>query len=222
MAQVPLPQTLGRLSQSCDIFATTGGNVSLAGTFDSFLSSNDMQSSSGVDPLSFLSSLSAILSTTKPLGSVEKLEISQIREVERIYGIGAYAFEPQRIVPKAIRTSLTLHKVMLYNEDFLKSVGFNSYNIFYQQAPFIIKQTLVNPNPRTVFGQTDLGDPDVIIYFDCWITTNPMTFDLTANGANLVKQEIKVECGRVFVSSAQFLYGGVISKLTKKNIPFFK
>lgn len=182
---------------------------------NSFLSTNDLQASSGVDPLSFLSSLSALLGTSRPVGSIERIDISQTREIERIHSIGSYAFEPHRLVPKAIRTTLTLHKVVLYKEDFLKSVGFNSYNLYYQQAPFIIRQTLIDPTDPS-------GNPDVIVYFDCWVSHNPMTFDLTSSTGNLVKQAVEVQCGRVFVSSAQFIYGKLARKLTRKNIPFYK
>lgn len=210
MAKVPLPQTKGRLSQSCDIFATTGGNVDITNTINSFLSTNDLQASSGMDPLAFIGAIAAQLGTSRQMGSIEKLEIAQTREVERIYGLGSYAYEPYRIVPKAVKTSLTLHKVVLYTEDFLSSVGFNSYNLYYQQAPFIIRQTLLNPNKPN-------EDPDVIFYFDCWVVGNPITFDLASN-QNLVKQEIKVECGRMFVASAQFLAATFTKKLTRNGI----
>ena len=213
MASIPLPETSGRLAQTVDLFASSGGNTDLSSAFDSFLATNDLQSSGAVDPLAFLNSMAALMGTQKKLGSVEKLEVSQTREIDRIYGLGSYAFEPYRVVPKAIKTSLTLTKIVLYTEDFLKSVGFNSYNLFYQQAPFIIRQVLIDPNNMD-------KDPDVVFYFDCWISSNPYTFDLAAGGNNLVKQEIKVECGRILVSSASYLsqWGG--AKFVKKFISF--
>ena len=215
MASIPLPETGGRLSQTLDLFASSGGNTDLTSAFDSFLSTNDLQSSGAIDPLAFLNSMAALMGTQKRLGSIEKLEVSQTREIDRIYGLGSYAFEPYRVVPKAIKTSLTLTKVVLYTEDFLKSVGFNSYNIFYQQAPFIIRQVLIDPNNLD-------KDPDVIFYFDCWISSNPYTFDLSSDGNNLVKQEIKVECGRILVSSANHLAKFGVAKFIKKNISFLK
>ena len=213
MSQVPIPQTLGRLSQSCDIFASTGGNLGLDSVLNSFLSTNDLQAANAIDPLSFLNSVVAILSTAEPLGSIDKIEISQTRDVERIYALGSHSFEPYRVVPRSVKTSLTLSKVVLYKEDFLKSVGFNSYNLYYQQAPFIIRQTLINPTDAN-------ADPDVLLFFDCWIASNPFTFDL-GSGDNLVRQSIRVECGRVFSSSASFMNNtGSGRKLVRKNIPF--
>jgi len=213
--QAPLPLTSGRLAQSCDIFASSGGNTDLSGAFDSFLATNDLQSSGAVDPLAFLNSMAALLGTQKRVGSLEKIEIQQVREIDRIYGLGSYAFEPYRVIPKAIKTSLTLTKVVLYNEDFLKAVGYNSYNLFYQQAPFIIRQVLIDPNNPD-------KDPDVLFYFDCWIASNPYTFDLSAGGSNLVKQEVKVECGRIMISGANYLAKWGVQKFIRKNIPFLK
>lgn len=213
MSQVPIPQTLGRLSQSCDIFSSKGGNLGADSALNSFLSTNDLQAASSVDPLSFLNSVVALLGTAKSLGSIEKLEVSQTRDIDRIYSLGSYAFEPYRVVPRAVKTSLNLSKIVLYKEDFLKSVGFNSYNIYYQQAPFIIRQTLINPTDPD-------ADPDVILFFDCWIASNPFTFDLSS-GDNLVKQNVRVECGRVFSSGASFINNAASTrKLSRKNIPF--
>ncbi len=126
MAEIPLPQSEGRLSQSCDIFATSQGNIDPTG-LASWLISNDLQASgSFTDPLSYLSSVAAQLGTAQQLGSIERLEIRTARDTERIYSLGRFAFEPYRVVPKTIKTELQLSKVVLYTGDILSSLGFPS------------------------------------------------------------------------------------------------
>ena len=206
--QVPIPKTIGRLSQSCSIYTTPGGNVDLTNLLNGWLTTNDMQASSALDPAAFLALVQTMLGTNKPVGSVDKIEIAQTREIERIYSIGSYAFEPYRMVPKAIKTRLTLSNIVLNDDasgDFLSKPGFSSWNLYYQQAPFIIRQDLVNP-------QTG-NEPVSILYFDCWIAENPCTFDLGPNNANLVRQQIVIDCGRI-MSSASSYYSG--SQSTRK------
>ena len=152
-----------------------------------------------------------MLGASKPLGSIEKIEISQAREVERIYSIGSYAFEPYRMVPKAVKTRLTLNNVVLNSGDFLAAVGFNSWNLYYQQAPFIIRQDLVDP--------TNASNAVIVLYFDCWISSNPTTFDLGGATSNLVRQTIEVECGRVMTSSSSY-FGNPASSVVKRNVQF--
>jgi hypothetical protein len=153
-----------------------------------------------------------MLGASKPLGSIDKIEISQAREVERIYSIGSYAFEPYRMVPKAVKTKLTLSNVVLNSGDFLAAVGFNSWNLFYQQAPFLIRQDLVDP--------TKANNTITVLYFDCWISVNPTTFDLSNPTANLVRQTIEVECGRVMSSASSYFGNAANISLVKKNIKF--
>jgi hypothetical protein len=153
-----------------------------------------------------------MLGTSKPIGSIEKIEISQARDVERVYSIGSYAFEPYRMVPKAVKTTLTLNNVVLNSGDFLATVGFNSWNLFYQQAPFLIRQDLADP--------TDSSNRVSVLYFDCWISVNPTTFDLSSATNNLVRQTIVVECGRVMASNSSFFGNAAKSSLVKNNIKF--
>ena len=209
--QVPIPKTEGRLSQSCSIYATPGGNVDPTNLLNGWLTTNDMQSSSALDPVSFMMSVAAMLGASKPIGSTEKIVINQTREIERIYSIGSYAFEPYRMVPKAIKTRLTLSSIMLYNGDFLSKPGFSSWNLYYQQAPFIIRQDLVDPSQPTKALS--------VLYFDCWIAENPSTFDLSVNTGNLVKQEIVVDCGRVMASNSTY-FGNAATTVKKSNLKF--
>jgi len=213
MANIPIPQTLGRLAQTCDIYGTTGGNLDGGSLANQLFNTNDLMASSSVDPLAFINSLVTYLATANKLGSVESLEIKQTREIERIFSIGAYSFEPYRLIPKAIKTDLTLRKVMLYTGgDMLESCGFPGYNLYHQQAPFILRQQLIDP----------IGDKETIeiMYFDCWLKSNPMKFDLSSDTANLITQEVGVTCGRVFVSSASVYNSMSTRKSTRNNVKF--
>ena len=154
-----------------------------------------------------------MLGANQPIGSIDKIEISQTREVERIYSIGSYAFEPYRMVPKAVKTKLLLSSIVLNRGDFLAAVGFSSWNLYYQQAPFIIRQELADPsNPDQAL---------TVLYFDCWISSNPCTFDLSSATNNLVRQQIEVECGRVMASNSTY-YGdaGKPRAVKKTNLKF--
>lgn len=159
-----------------------------------------------------------MLGANQPVGSIEKLEISQTREIERIYSVGSFAFEPYRMVPKAVRTKLTLNSVVLNPNgkngggDFLAKVGFNSWNLYYQQAPFIIRQDLINP--------VNTQDVIVLLFFDCWITVNPCTFDLSTPTTNLVRQQIEVECGRMMASDSTIYGNSTTSKIVRRNMKF--
>ena len=210
--QVPLPITEGRLSQSCAIYTTSNGNVDPANLANGWLTTNDLQASSAVDPVSFLNSVLAMLGASKPIGSIEKIDISQTRDVERIYSIGSYAFEPYRMVPKSVKTKLTLSNVVLNSGDFLSAVGFSSWNLYYQQAPFIIRQDLVNPR--------DQADVTAVLYFDCWISNNPCTFDLTGTNNNLVRQQVEVECGRVMASNSTYIGNAAKLSISKPSLKF--
>ena len=209
--KVPLPITAGRLSQSCAIYTTTGGNVSTSNLVNGWLTTNDLQASSALDPVSFLNGVLAMLGASKPIGSIEKIDISQVRDIERIYSVGSYAFEPYRMVPKAVKTKLTLNNIVLNSGDFLATVGFNSWNLYYQQAPFLIRQDLRDPAG---------GDTVTVLYFDCWISSNPCTFDLSNPTGNLVRQTIDVECGRVMASNSSFLGNAAGLNIVKKNLKF--
>ena len=196
---VPIPITEGRLSQSCSIYTTAGGNVDATNLLNGWFATNDLLASSSIDPISYLISVMAILGASKPVGSVDKIDITQSREIERIYSIGAHAFEPYRMVPKAIKTRLALSNIVLNNGDFLSKPGFSSWNLYYQQMPLILRQDLVNPQKPT--------EALSVLYFDCWIAENPCTFDLTSTTGNLVRQAIVMECGRVMASNSSYLSG---------------
>ncbi len=199
--QVPLPHTHGRLSQSCYLYCTGGGNTSLTNAISAFLTSNDLQANSSVDPVSVLSGIVNLLGASTPLGHVDNLLVHQSREVERVYGIGAHAFDPSFMVPKAVQTSLELNNIVIYDRsggDFLSALGFNAWNLYYQQSPVIIRQDLDNPDGHT---------PESVLYLDCWITELPTRFDLSSDTGNLVRQNVIMTCGRVLASSS--LYGNI-------------
>jgi hypothetical protein len=176
------------------------------------MTTNDLQASSALDPVAYLVIILAMLGANKPLGSIENVQISQTRDIERIYSIGSYAFEPYRMVPKAVKTKLTLSNIVLNRGDFLSSLGFCSWNLYYQQAPFIIRQDLANPlDPKKAL---------TVLYFDCWIAAMPTTFDLSQTNNNLVRQTIEVECGRVMTSDCTVYGNARNSSVVKKNIKF--
>ena len=121
------------------------------------------------------------------LGAVRKLTKNETREVSKLRGLGTYAFRPAIVVPGPLDTSVTLQRVVLYRGDALEAIfESNIETIYYQRKPFLIEIKKYSP-----FGRVDN-----IKCYDCWITKNPITFNIESEDT-LVVQEMEVQVGKI-------------------------
>jgi hypothetical protein len=151
----------------------------------------------------------------RTLGRIGSMVRDQTREIHRRYTLGSHSMEPLDLIPNKVTTNLRLEKVVMYSEyfvtpgsilsifgiqnpsllsegDLLGALGYISGNLFFQQFPFAIQET-VHPPIGSGSG------PTITSYYDCWLRTNPIEYDLM--GADqLVLQECEVACGRVTTS----------------------
>jgi len=153
------------------------------------------------------------------LGTVGRMTRNQTRELKRRYTLGRNAFEPLDVIPGRVITDLTLEKVIMYSEylaapvkgdvasllglqngahlsdgDLLGALGYVSGSLFFQQFPFAIEEVVHPPE-----GLTGNPGPTTTTYYDCWLRTNPIDYDLTGRD-QLVIQECDVVCGKVATS----------------------
>jgi len=131
----------------------------------------------------------------KVIGTVKALEREQTRTVTRFYTLGEHAFEPFRVVPGSITTTLVLRKVVLYEEDALEALGYKHGNLFYQQSPFTLLEEQYYPTKQaaqSVITRT-------VAYYDCWFTSNPVRYDVMADDL-LVVQEVRAAVGKIACS----------------------
>jgi hypothetical protein len=121
------------------------------------------------------------------LGAVRKLTKNETRSTTKLRSLGTYAFRPAVIVPGPIDNSISLQRVVLYKGDALEAIfGSSLESIYYQMRPFLIEIRKYSP-----FGRTD-----TIKCYDCWITKNPISFNIDTEDL-LVAQEIDIEVGRI-------------------------
>lgn len=122
------------------------------------------------------------------VGAVTKMSRAQTRSVMKRYALGTYSFEPFQIVPGRIDTKLTLDRVELYKSDTLtKYFAFLPRHLLFQQLPFLIVEDMRNPD----------GSSFTIIYNDCWITSNPIAYDIM--GDQIIMRQFNVEVGKMLV-----------------------
>lgn len=204
-----LPVTLGRLAQSCEIYATTGGNIDPTAVIASVLGS--AVTSGGA--LSLGANALSLLGATNKIGAVEKIALSNTRDLNPIHSIGTYAFEPGVITPGKITTTLMLSKVELNRESALETFGFTGWNLVYQQVPLILRQVYYDP-------EDDKRTYDVL-YLNCWIKQLGVTFNLVDDNDTLVRANLEVLSGKVINSKALLSSAlGATSKVSGSfNIP---
>jgi len=154
------------------------------------------------------------------LGTVSRLTREQTRAMHRRYALGTFAHEPLDIIPGPITTDLKLEKIVLYSEymiqgasggvakilglenkniylsdgDLLGALGFVSGNLFHQQQPFAL-QEITHPPLEDQGAQ-----PTITAYLDCWIKSNPISYDIMDTGGQLIIQECDVVCGKITTS----------------------
>jgi len=214
--QVPFPQTIARLAQSCEIYATRGGNADVTAQLAAYLGSNDLTATgSSVDLVTNVLAAALEASVATKIGAITSMTAEQNRTLTRIYSLGSYSFEPQRLVPGRITTRLRLNRVVLNelnNEDVLAAFGFAGWNLFYQQTPVIIKQVFYDP-----FTDTPVESN---LFLDCWLADNGnVAFDVMSNNMLLI-QKCTMECGRVINSEAVISSSLVSSSSLSKAIKF--
>ena len=177
MALKDIPQTEARLSQSVEIRMVIPVQVNLGVAF------------------------SYQLQPGTTIGTIQKLIRNQDRKLYRRFTLGTNAFEPWDIIPGNITTSLTLEKVVLYQDtllgapidgDALALFGFIGGNMIYQQSAFDIQEISHPP---------DGSDPTITTYKDIWFKTNPITYDVSTAEAKPIIQSVEVWVGAVTTST---------------------
>jgi len=119
----------------------------------------------------------------------------QSREVTKIYGFNGNEMYPAWVVPGKIDVRLRLKRVVFHETDFLQELGFIRGNLVTQENPFVIiedqyKLSKVGGDAlTTVLARS-------IVYHDCWLRNNNITYDIMANDMILVP-EFEVDVGLV-------------------------
>lgn len=190
-------QTLGRLADSCEIYATNLGNLDPVGQLTALLGTANLLSSAGSLDVVTNALLAGIISgVNTPVAAVTGITDSQNKTLKPLHGIGANAFEPSQIIPVRLASTLTLKRIDLYDEDIAQAFGFPSGNIMYQETPIVIKRLTYTP-------QQDGGwDVDgFVLYTDCYMESNGTpSYDLDAD--MLIRQNVTLRCGKIFSSDA--------------------
>ena len=141
------------------------------------------------------------------LAGVKKFARKQDRTITRIYSLGANSFEPARLIPGKITTTLTLDRVTLYKNDALKvAFGFCGENLIVQQVPLLITEFKNDPN-----NPNDSMATSVVLYTECWVASNPVEYDIMAED-QLVIQSREVEVGKAIV--VDLTLGGIVSAVS--------
>jgi hypothetical protein len=140
------------------------------------------------------------------LSSVTNFSRTQTRTVTKRYGLGTNSFEALQVVPGPIDTKLMMERVVLYKNDSLKQVfGFWGEHMASQQIPMMI----IEYKDRQVEA-TNIANEEraAIMYTDCWMTTNPVEYDINAEDL-LILQDREIEVGKVIVADTTL--GGIAS-----------
>ena len=147
------------------------------------------------------------------IGAVQKFARDEHRNVKVRKSLGKDGMRPFKIIPQGVEVELTLGRVALYREETLRDVGKIDGSLIYQSRPLIIQEV-----QRSTMGRSDIFE-----YHDCWFTSNPITYDISAADL-LVIQELKVKCaymeplGEGF-SGIPFLVTGSV-EILKKGFKF--
>lgn len=162
----------------------------------------------------------AVANNLVDVGSVESLEVLQIRTM-----VGRRAFGPNPLqdfeeVPVGIDVVLKLSKAVLFNMSEAESV-FNFYpnNLLYQQLPFILQVDL--PGRDGLNGSP--ASPHITHYFlGCWFTNTSVRYSSTEKDDQRLIQAADVKCARMITqdsssasstaaNAASALIGGVLA-----------
>ena len=152
--------------------------------------------------------------------SVTSLTIESTREVGdwRQLGHNYFALIEEKY-PQLINYELTLKGVVLYRSNILERLGFYGEDLMNQTAPLQLQIALYSPgtgfdttSPATVgaapgesnvyqpkSGAASLGKNRLWTIDGVWLTSLPLTFDISGNGDLKIEQEVK--------ASAQNIHG---------------
>lgn len=88
-------------------------------------------------------------------------------------------------------------KTMETNGEFQGLFGITNGNVLYQQKPIHIQ--VINYDSSGVEGWDTSGRKvaSITYYWNCWITNNPISYNLQNAGNVLVKQDVSLDVGRV-------------------------
>lgn len=142
---------------------------------------------------------------------ITKFVRDQVREIDSIFGFNGNEMQPAWITPGKMDTELRLHRVVFHNSDLLQELGFIRGNLITQHNPiviiedqYVLTSRITVPKELTKFGVPSQIEPNVtlgrsIIYHDCWIATNPISYDIMSNDLILIP-EFVVKVGTVVTS----------------------
>jgi len=83
--------------------------------------------------------------------------------------------------------------IYLSDGDLLGALGFVSGNLFYQQQPFALQEIISAPEGSG-------AQPTTTTYMDCWLTSNPIEYDIMDSSKQLTIQSCDVACGQIRTS----------------------
>jgi len=118
----------------------------------------------------------------KIVGAATAFIRDETRKVEKRRSLGARGMRPFQVIPQGIEIKLSLKRVALYREEFLKEIGGIDGSLLYQEKPMILQEV----------QRTPTGSSDIFEFHDCWFVSNPMSYDIS--GDLLITQDIEVEC----------------------------
>lgn len=96
-----------------------------------------------------------------------------------------------------LKSIAQITKSLETNGEFLGLFGMTGGNVLYQQKPIHIQ--VINYDNSGVEGWDTTGRnvTSITYYWNCWVTDNPISYNLQNAGNILVKQDVNVDVGRV-------------------------
>ncbi len=131
------------------------------------------------------------------VGSIEKVELGQKREVTQRTGFNANPLQPFQTVPHGVLFSLRLSRVVLKKLPEVEATfQFLPSNLLLQQLPFVIELR-------------DVGDGDPAnfvrhIIYGCWFTESSVTYDVISKDDTKLIQSATIMPGRVITLDPSF------------------
>ncbi len=125
------------------------------------------------------------------IGSIESLDIVQVRDTRTRYAFGPNPQQAFQVVPLSHKITLTASKVLLKNLTTAEKVfNFAPSNLVFQQVPFTIVITDIGDDKNT--------DTQVVHYiFGCWFQNSTVKYDVTNRDDQRLINNVTITCGRV-------------------------
>lgn len=173
-----IPQTQARLQPYINLYTIKGGS----------------QLQTPADILTIVQSGEGI----EQLGAIQKIGITQTRNTHPWRELNADIYgKIIEVYPDLPNYSLTLTRMVLYQENVLEAFGFDGSDLIYQYKPFIIVITLMAPDHLLSDGT---AKPVTWIYHNCWFENFNMSFDIGAGDLRM-DQDVNVATAGVISSS---------------------